>query len=466
MSSRAELVEKISSYLSGLGTGAVQMLVNSIERARDNGDADPALNLILEAAQKLLLSPEEKAGLLARTKRFFFEKLDDFLVDQTPGWKHVARISRTSLDPIWDWMSGEMFAEEFHARGLDDEATVLRLSDSALRDCVDAYRDQCMQRLSDILSDASSSQKMTQHFISQLGGEDVFEDLADIVYYDRIEPLLTRFTQSLPDVIDKINDQGEKSLIKRIQLFIHQRPDDHHWVFASLMPRLASPCLLAEIAVKLGGSDDIRKIEQSCGDTALSLIYYELASHVHCVTDIKSGQPDTETVTGHLLAYHELLRRVSVALDLESPSALAKDITVLRNTVSAWIDREISGISGLMRRSLRMPKDKEAPVPDFDDHLADDCERALAVLQIARQAKSSLALNQSLNSVTRDVEQSFEVLFNAALDALKQAHGAYYHYCEAVVSASIRYGTLHFGDEYAALLQRQFDAVQKQSMAS
>ncbi|WP_350333396.1 hypothetical protein [Coralliovum pocilloporae] len=465
MSSRAELVDKISAYLTSLGPGAIQMLARSIETARANGDMDAALELVMEAVQRITLSPEERARRLARPEAEFFSGVESFVIDRTPGWKRPARISRSSLAPIWSWLHREMFSPRFSELQLDNEDAVVGMSDGDVSDIVGKFRAHCMRQLSDTLVDASSSQKMTQHFSAQLGSEEIFQDLNDIVYYNSIEPLITRFSQSLPPVIEKITDGGEKSLIKKLQLFIHQRPDDQEWAFASLIPRLSNQALLAEIAVKLAGSDDVRKIERSLGQTPLGLIHYDLAGHVKAITDISRGQPKLDTVKTHLNAYHDMLRRVSVTLDLESPSELNKSISVLRNEISGWIDQEISSISGLMRRTLRVPKDGSGSVPEFDEHTVDDCERAMAVLDIAKRIKSSLALNQSLGKVTKEVEQSFEVLFNGVLATMRDAHGELYHYCEQVTDAGIRFGSVYFGDDYADLLRRQRGAAQKQSAA-
>src|SRR4051812_45697951 len=98
-------VERLREFLRQLPAGSRALLIAELERAMLRGDEIPGGDLLLQEVRSALRSAGEPAPRVDDLARLFFHAIEPFLVDESdPTQKHVGRIARTALDPLWSWI--------------------------------------------------------------------------------------------------------------------------------------------------------------------------------------------------------------------------------------------------------------------------------------------------------------------------------------------------------------------------
>jgi len=110
---------KLREYLLELRPEARALLTSELERALLRGEAPPGASAILEQLRKNARREGRKLPRIGSPQRLFFAAVEPFLVSDIPERKHVGRIARASLDPIWRWICRDLMLRE--ARTYSDQ---------------------------------------------------------------------------------------------------------------------------------------------------------------------------------------------------------------------------------------------------------------------------------------------------------------------------------------------------------
>src|SRR5436305_10007552 len=109
--------ERLRDYLAQLPPRAQALLMREFERAIERGEDTAVANFVLEQLRKVVRGTEEDEETRPRTDdpaRLLFGPIEPFLVESNfpirPG-----QIRRTSLLPVWQWLSRDGAPDQTHA---------------------------------------------------------------------------------------------------------------------------------------------------------------------------------------------------------------------------------------------------------------------------------------------------------------------------------------------------------------
>jgi hypothetical protein len=287
--------------------------------------------------------------------------------------------------------------------------------------------------------------------IGQLGGERQFRDAGEIIAAFGHAGWVAEFLARLPPVLGR--DDIEAAVTGPVAALATERPRDIAWGLAALMPRLESPALMALLFTCLQGSAETATAAAGPYGAAVDLVLSELDFLTERLREAR-GRNDAAGVVEALLAFAAVARDAEAALDIAGSQRWGGRLARLKTTVSSQISEALSLTPGLTRRILSLRGQSFA----HDPAIAEDAERGLRLVVAATRARDSLAVNQLLEGVRRELDQSFEVLLPPLFEGLRRGHGQERIGLLGRVDAAIRLAEVYLGQDHAAALRRSRQA--------
>jgi hypothetical protein len=447
-------VERLRDYLRQLPPGARALLVAELERAALRGDDIPGGEALLEAVRSAVRESAPSAPRIGDPARLFFRALELFLVDDDPAHKHLGRIARRALDPIWAWICRDLVPAE--ANVFRDEAGRALLSDDAAtceRLTVD-FQDRVVAKLEPALAAAKADDKARRRLIGQIGTPRAIEDAHDLLIILSARPTLATIENRLPGQIRNLADaqlESVKALLdSSTSLQRHLLP----YALIVVMGHLAAPWQVIRLAVKSAESDDATRIAASPYAAAVTIVLADVDRMVGALkTDLKRGA--TDAATSLIKTIHDTARELRTALDLSGDSPWARQLAAVRSDVSDVLRSEIESVSGRVRRLLR-PR----PASEIASHSvldADDVAETEALIELVgacRHYASELAISEMTLRTFGELRQHLDTGTHALLDGLRHAGQSDRPFRQSQVDAAVRFCAKVFGQDYASLLTK------------
>ena len=140
------VLARLRLYLGHLPPPARVLLTAGLERALARDDEMAGAAFILEELRRGLRNADGPIAPRARRpQRLFCEPLTPFLINQSG--RYPGHVSRSSLDPIWQWLCRDVVPQE--AKSYVDEVERLLAADdrAAAEQAARAFQDLVVERL-------------------------------------------------------------------------------------------------------------------------------------------------------------------------------------------------------------------------------------------------------------------------------------------------------------------------------
>lgn len=459
MKSAEELKEKLSLYLASLSDSAQQLLLRTLKKNMANGSIDPSSKLILEALEKVLhdrepeAAPPVKVALDPLLKDAFFSTAKPFLAPLNLASKSEGRLSPDSLDAIWLWIKRDI-AQPEHLALIEQE--IVEPEKAEIHARAEQLKSVLLPKIAQvtkkILAELAGEQKMA----NQLGSPEIYADLRDFMASKdkamALQPFLKRIEQPLTSWS---SPQGEE-IYAHIKRFVQQFPMQTAWLFSGLTSKLSDPKLLVQLAVKLAGSEDAIQIGATVYAPAITQILVEMEAHIFQFKAKVSDPNGLDQALYSLAEWRKHIRAVESELEIPAQCPWAKSLSAMKTEMSDVLEKEISMVAGLIRKALRAPKDGAAEVADED--LLQDATRAAQIFHHAERMKDSLAINEPVRKVRKELDQTFELLTTSLVERTRNAEGGDVETCKTLGDAAAIFATHLVDDDYANSFRRQLRA--------
>ncbi|WP_349360093.1 hypothetical protein [Stappia sp.] len=453
MPDRQHLTSKIRSYLDALSPRAVQTLVRGLENARAKGSDDPHLDLILDACLGAVRKPraieptdwEPRAHFL---KRVFFHPLEDFLLDEPLPGKVRGRITRSSLDSIWTWLSRDVAPEA--VASTEERAARLETTSPEILALADALRDALLPHMRDLYADAQGDDRRHQKLMMLVGGERAFRDLEDIIAVFSARGWLDGLRESLPTRMSEWDFKPGSPTLKRIKAVSDRQGEQAFLVASVVLARLDAPEALMALSAGLAGSDSVRKMAASP-----YAVFAEMAfSEAERLSGLVCGSCTNAELSEHLNHYIRLVKFIDRRFELDEWPAWQKQVAATRRSISQLVTRDLEAAAGNLRRALLVPKIGADGEPKVDALALEEALRGLMLLDRMRDAADSLAVNEVTARTRQVIDQSLEFKTRALLGDLAKTSGAARTAQLVAVDAGIALCERYYGKDYADQLRR------------
>jgi hypothetical protein len=447
-------LERLRLYLRELSPAAQALLIAELERAALHGDEVPGGDLVLQEVRRAMRDSHGTAPRNDNAARLFFRVIEPFVVDDASGRKHPGRIARSSLEPIWGWISRDLVPSG--ARAFAQAVDIASGADraAACEQLVCSFQDRIADHIQGALAAAQSDEKARRRLVAQLGEKSVLEDVRDLGEILKARDALALLGERLPSHIRNLADaqlEGAKALldspaIRRDGMLIHS--------LVLVMSRLAAPWQLIRLATKAANSDDAARVAATPYAAAISIVLAEIERMVDALqTDLRRGNGGP--ATAFIKSLHDAARGLRTELDLTVDSSWGRELATVRGEISSALKAEIESMPGRVRRLLRpRPASDIAAGAVLDAGDVADTEALIELVGVSRTYAGELAISEMTTRCYNELEQYLDTGIEALLEGLRNAGAGDRPFRQSQVDAAVRFCAKVFGQEYASLLTK------------
>ena len=447
-------VERLRDYLRQLPPRSQALLIAELERAVLRGDDIPGGDVLLKEVRSVVRASGTGALRVGDPARLFFKAVEPFLIDDDSDRKHLARIARSAIEPLWAWISRDLVPGEAGVY-CDEAAGALAANDAAAAERLACdLQDRVARRIEAALAAGKSDDKARRKLAGQIGTPRALDDARDLHTILSSRDAFALIESRLPGQIRNLGDSHLESVKALLDSPVCAKRELLPYVLILVMDRLAAPWQLIRLAVKAAESDDAVRIAASPYAVAVPIILGEIERMVRALkADLKRG-----VMTGAntlLRSIHDTARGLRTELDLASDTAWARQLAAIRSEISDVLKIEIEAAPGRVRRLLRLrPSSDIARGAVLDASEVAETQALLEFVGACRNYAGELAVNEMTLRTYSDLQHYLEGGTPALLDALRHAGDSDRPFRQSQVDAAVGFCAAVFGREYASLLSK------------
>ena len=200
MTSDGQAVERLRDYLRTLKPEARAMLVAELERGVLSGEESAGNELILQELRRAIRVEGQPASpRMGDAARMFFAPVEPFLIDDAAHHKRAGRLSRVSLEPIWEWIGRDLIPAETKALSEDINRALMAKDRVKAEQRTRALHDRALLRIREAMASVTGNDKARRRLAVQVGTPRALEDLATLTGILANRDLLSELARRLPN---------------------------------------------------------------------------------------------------------------------------------------------------------------------------------------------------------------------------------------------------------------------------
>jgi hypothetical protein len=448
----ADTIERLQGFLRELSPQARGMLIAEFERSLLRGDDLSGADLVLQELRRLAREQRDGAPRIGNSARLFFKPLEPFIVDDLGQHRHLGRISRSSLDTLWTWISRDVLPDD--ARAVDDivNAALLDGDEAKAKHFVRAFQDRVAMTLTDQLRLADSDAKVRRRMLGQIGTQRACEDVAILKSVLNARDGLSAMAANLPLQVGNLASKQLDECKALIEKTGAPGSDMFLYSLLTVMNRLAAPWQLIRLGVKAAGSDTAARVAETPYGVSVTIVLSELERQVgELREDLRSGRG---VAIGALLkTIHDASRGLRTELNMPMDSSWGRALSGLRTQIGDMLRLEIDSMPGRVRRLLKPRAAGEIrPNSTLDPVEVAETEALVAFVATCRHFASELAISEMTRRTFSELQQYLDSGTRGLLEALRAAAPSERSFRQSQVDTAVRLCATVFGRDYAAQL--------------
>jgi hypothetical protein len=334
-------IEQLMAFLGSLPETLALRLAKAVELDRLAEGKQLPHELILAGLRPVL----RRSRLVDRTpspKRFFCRPFDDLLVSTPRKAKQRGRIARSSVDPIWNWLTQSVLPEQTaeYCRCVRQHILAYELAEADA--CAAEYRSSAAQAMKDALADETARKSARL----ALGGEMVLADADEIALLLSIAPQITLLQTMTPKPVPSLTEELLFRLRSAYDALAGTHPDAAAYVAVIAMQRLERPWEALRLALMVARQSQDTLISSTDMGIVGELLLADLDAHAVAIRSVKPPSFDAadllDHVSGFTLLSNGLVKEIEVRRDGRWGQRLLKE----RASVAEIMD-------DLMRKATR-----------------------------------------------------------------------------------------------------------------
>ncbi len=378
--------------------------------------------------------------------------MEPFLIDDQSAHKHPARIARSSLQPIWDWICRDVVPEVGNRYS---EAVTRALPHDGAATCdhlIQPFQDQTAARIRSMLHEIETDDRARRRMIGQIGAPQALDVARDVLAILAGRDVLAAMASRLPGHISNLADAQLEQVKGIVDACSASAEGLLPFALIMVMGRLASPWQLIRLAVRGVESDDVSRIAATPYAIAVTITLADIERMVgELKADLKGGR--NLAVTALLKCIHDAVRGVRSELDLAVDSPWGRQLAAIRSEVSSALTMEIESTPGRVRRLLRpRPAGKAATAARLDPSEVAETEALIDLLAACRHYASELAVSEVTLRAYSELQQYLDSGTRSLVEGLRGGDPGDRPFRQSQVDAAVRFCAKVFGPQYAVVL--------------
>lgn len=427
-----DMAQRLSALLSRLAPTTARKLASGLERQRLQGSDSLPYNLILQSLRPVLERAKGPRPGLPDPLRQFCLPFEDLLVNRRDPARHMRQIARSSIDPVWIWLSTELLPDALHditarvvEHTLDNDVVALSGSVAVLHASCSAA---LLGAIEETRRDIGHRRKLER----QLGGDSILEDARTMGEALAVAPFLLRLRADLPKHIGDFDDLHVAHVSELYEDARMALPEFAVYIPLAAMNRLAAPWQVLRLARKLSGFGNEAAVSRS-GLAELGEIFLsEMEGIAGGFESMRPGKANLSQMTQDIMRFAEISQGFVKEIDIRRVSDWGHRILAARAKLSAAITEEMSRFQQDLGKALPLHQvgtyGKNGPRrPDVSQ--APNNERitkALSALQFISglaPAAESIGVQAHSRTITQQIETYIVAYEDGLVEEIRRAKG-------------------------------------------
>lgn len=379
-----------------------------------------------------------------RSLRPFHGLIESVIVEDPVLFEFEGAISREHAVAAWTWMVRDVAPDLLPAEA--DEA------DERAAAAFEAQLPELLKRSHQAVAAARTSRDAERRIRTQLGGEDPWRRLPQVLMALRSRPLLER-ARTFGRAVNGMEDDVQ------IASALQAMPLGDRPLAALLMQaavgQVADPTLLVTAATRVAGSETEMAITRVGLGPLVDAILAHAQNQIPMLTQV-GPFADIDLLCRAVDRFHRLSRSVHALLDLSRNGRWSMAVAGLTKQVSDRIEPRVRNVLFDLNRALRRQREGVPDVLDSDQILL--ALGSVYLLSTIREARDSLALNAMFDQTWNQVGQALEIHIERNLDTLRKDPED--SITAERLDAAIKMAEVRFGTEYGETMRRAKAGVQ------
>jgi len=371
-----EKMELLRAFLGSLPTGLAGRVARAVEMDRmSNGHILPH-GLILDSLRPSLRDVDKP--LRAPTPmRLFCQPFEDLLSNDYWGSKQKGLIPRSSITPVWNWLSQDVAPEAASAFAIAVKTAALANKTEEIRPRAEEFWASAADSLATKLG-SESGRKLA---LQRLGNEELVEDATEMALMLSAGPEICALQDCMPRVLPSLTDDVTQAYSQVCEKVAERKPAVVPYLPLVVMRRLEHPWEALRLPL---GAENGEPIPQDAGMVA-DLLLNAIEAHAAAILDARSSKFDAGSLAGHVAGFTRLSTGVAREIELRSEGAwgqrLVKDRAAVAEAMNDVMERAPQAIAAALP-TRGDDQGEHAHLPDLSQ--ASDPERADRALSYAR----------------------------------------------------------------------------------
>lgn len=334
---------------------ALKYLLKQVENMPDDHPEKDKMLRIADIATKTLIkqgeleAPEKRKYNL---KRYFYLPFSRILFDGEVDQRQEGRISRHSMEKIWNYLETQLMPTEIDELEISFNAAVRQKEMKKAKIIVNEFNRLAGQKIEEIVKNCKDNEREWGRFSGAIGGKIVALEAEELAYYlqnvEEVEKALKFFAIEIPDlsgnVLAKITNE-----VMRVK---QQQPKLFPFYITLLIDSLKRPSHILRVIQKYYRIDDA----SAAAKCDLSLLGDILIFNAKVnLSNFEVSENNHETHVQHL-EYYQNYAKIILGLEREidvSPiSSWGKEIIHMKTQAADALEKDILASPQLMTKIL------------------------------------------------------------------------------------------------------------------
>lgn len=453
---RQELVSRLRQHLSELSPDSHQTLMRTIDRARTRGEKSPVHGIILEALRDVVADGKGASTRVPSAERALFHALNPFLTSHTLPEKQVGRIDRSSLRPIWVWITRDLAPGRCDAELAALRAAVVDEDDDIIEEAAHEFRAAICKHAKVEVEKHDQQHGSLQRLEGQLGNPRILSDLLDVVAIFEKLSSLTALMRHMPTKLPA-GQASLDTLAKYLRTYEKTQGADMIYAYAAVVARLGNVSDLVRFAVWHAKSSNPAIIRKTTASGAVQIALSEASMDVERLRSLLEDDRDIQKVTLCLRRFDDLVSSIARTLDDDPSDPWLKRLSAIRARVSDLMTKELEPLLHMIKRTITVVEARGAQIPP-DPASIQEAVFGARLFMVARDVRSTLAINALIERTEKGIEDALESQGKSAIDRLDCASEQNWPAAVARSQAAVELFRVYYGGNYGASMARRHAA--------
>ncbi|HEY4265166.1 MAG TPA: hypothetical protein VGM72_07605 [Micropepsaceae bacterium] len=416
----------LSGFLGKLPEHVAARLAKAVEVDRLIGGTSLPHDMILRALRPQLRQGPDRTLRMQTPQRFFCRPFEDILVGSERSIKQKGRITRDSIEAVWNWLASDLMA-------VRHRIIVEALRDAILHARESEIEERCVELWSEaaaVLKPELATEKKKAFAAKKLGGMALAEDAAEMALLLEAAPKIAELQGRLPKPIVNLSEDDLVFLRDCFEHWSDSDPDLAPYVPLIVMGRLERRWEALRLVGALTRKSDDTLISNTDLGVVGELLFGDLDVYVKKIQAIRPMDfDDAETLLGNLAGFAELssgiVKEFGIRRDGKWGHRLTKDRGAVAQVMEDLLERAPKEILGALP-AAKMGGFGKSPKP-LDFSRAPDPERAAKAMryaQLMRHAKPFAVAAAFSAKLSETIDETTNVLRTHTEDILRELRAA------------------------------------------